>query len=217
MHRNRVEVAEMVAERLRLAGLSVGVSLFLALPTVALVSGCGGRAEEEQRGGGEVYEDGDGFIFEGGDEGEEGEEGEERGGEEGEGDEDRGRASSPTRLAQASLEKAPEISLGLRYVDLVQGTGEAVKPGDRVTAVYFISLLDGTEVHGSRKAPLMRHFTVGAHEVFNDLDDGLVGMAGNGVRQIIVSPERGLGDREVGGIPANSTTVITVRVLRTER
>jgi FKBP-type peptidyl-prolyl cis-trans isomerase len=42
-------------------------------------------------------------------------------------------------------------------------------------------------------------------------------MAGNGVRQIIVSPERGLGDREVGGIPANSTTVITVRVLRTEQ
>ena len=106
---------------------------------------------------------------------------------------------------------------GLEVYDVNVGTGAAVTSGSQVTVNYTGALTDGT-VFDSNVDPKFSHvepfpFTVGAGQVIKGWDEGLVGMKVGGTRELIISPDLGYGNSQVGPIPPSSTLVFTVQLL----
>lgn len=63
--------------------------------------------------------------------------------------------------------------------------------GTNVTLRYSIILEDGTQVDAQNTRPLT--FTIGAGKVFEALEQGVIGMSVNEVRDITIRPEQGYG------------------------
>lgn len=97
--------------------------------------------------------------------------------------------------------------------DLKLGEGPEVKENDVVAINYVGRLENGIEFDNSLgKKPL--EFKVGAEEVIQGLDEGILGIKVGGKRKITIPP--GLGYGEVGfgeKIPPNSTLIFEVDLL----
>ncbi len=106
-----------------------------------------------------------------------------------------------------------DMSDALLIVDLQEGTGAEAKSGDTIRAHYTGTLLDGTVFDSSRTRGEPFEFTLGAGQVIQGWDDGIVGMKVGGQRRLTIPPEMGYGDRQVGTIPANSTLVFDVELV----
>ena len=106
---------------------------------------------------------------------------------------------------------------GLTVYDITPGTGPAVASGNQVTVNYIGALTDGTIFDSNINSKFGHEqpfpFTVGAGQVIKGWDEGLIGMKVGGTRELIISPNLGYGDNEVGPIPANSTLVFQVQLL----
>ncbi len=97
--------------------------------------------------------------------------------------------------------------------DLVIGTGEEAKMGDRVTVHYKGTLTEGTEFDSSyNKQPFT--FTLGSGEVIKGWDEGIVGMKVGGKRKLIIPPDLAYGNTQQGNIPPNSTLIFEVELLQ---
>jgi FKBP-type peptidyl-prolyl cis-trans isomerase len=101
----------------------------------------------------------------------------------------------------------------LRIVDVVQGTGAGVKDGDTVSVHYTGVLPNGTVFDSSIPRGEPFPFTVGAGEVIQGWDLGLLGMQVGGRRILAIPPTLGYGANENGPIPANSTLLFEVELL----
>jgi FKBP-type peptidyl-prolyl cis-trans isomerase len=101
----------------------------------------------------------------------------------------------------------------LKIEDIVVGTGKEAKNGDLVVVHYSGTLLDGMKFDSSydRKRPF--EFVLGAGEVIQGWDQGVLGMKIGGKRKLIIPSELAYGDRAVSVIPANSTLVFEVELL----
>ncbi len=108
-------------------------------------------------------------------------------------------------------------NLPLMAQDVVMGLGEEVKLGDRVVVHYTGSFADGTIFDSSlyRNEPLQ--FTVGAGQVIQGWDQGVQGMKVGGVRVLSIPPELGYGFQDYGPIPAGSTLIFEIELLRVDR
>lgn len=100
--------------------------------------------------------------------------------------------------------------------DVVIGTGKPVAAGDTVTVHYVGSLTDGTQFDSSYARGEDFSFTVGAGRVIPGWEQGIVGMRVGGQRVLIVPPELGYGKARTATIPANSTLVFAIELLRVE-
>jgi FKBP-type peptidyl-prolyl cis-trans isomerase len=104
---------------------------------------------------------------------------------------------------------------GLKYIDLVEGTGALPKPGQRVTVHYTGTLEDGTKFDSSRDRGRPFQFQLGVGQVIKGWDEGLSSMKVGGRRQLIIPPELGYGARGAGGIiPPNATLIFDVELLK---
>ena len=97
--------------------------------------------------------------------------------------------------------------------------GEA-KNGDVLVMNYTGRLTNGT-VFDSNVDPKFGHvepfkFTLGAGQVIKGWDEGLLGMKIGEKKTLTIPPEKGYGDRAVSSIPANSTLVFDVELVRIE-
>jgi peptidylprolyl isomerase len=104
---------------------------------------------------------------------------------------------------------------GLRYVDLVEGTGASPAAGDRVEVHYTGWLEDGKKFDSSvdRGQPFV--FPLGAGRVIRGWDEGVASMKVGGRRRLIIPPQLGYGDRGAGRvIPPGATLVFEVELLR---
>jgi len=64
----------------------------------------------------------------------------------------------------------------VQSTDLVEGTGEPVRLGQRVKVHYTGWLLDGTQFDTSRETDTPFEFSLGAHEVIRGWDFGVPGV-----------------------------------------
>ncbi len=93
------------------------------------------------------------------------------------------------------------------------GTGAQAKTGMQVTVNYTGKLQDGTVFDSSiGKQPFS--FILGAGRVIPGWYQGLQGMKVGGKRLLIIPPELAYGPQQVGKIPANSTLIFEVEMLK---
>ncbi len=111
------------------------------------------------------------------------------------------------------METPESTSNGISIQDTTVGSGVVAEVGDVVVANYTGRLTDGTVFDSSEgKQPIS--FTLGAGQVIQGWDQGLVGMKEGGKRKLTISPAFAYGSRQVGPIPPNSTLVFDVELVK---
>jgi peptidylprolyl isomerase len=125
---------------------------------------------------------------------------------------------STTSVAQSS----DNVSLittasGLKYADLVIGTGKTPAPADWVTLHYTGTLADGSIFDASRAhgEPLTGPLDALVKEV-PGWGEGISTMKVGGTRRMVIPPSLAFGDQGAGNvIPPNATITLTVDLLDT--
>lgn len=103
---------------------------------------------------------------------------------------------------------------GLKYVDLIVGTGPSPKDGDTVVVNYTGRFTSGKVFDTSiGKAPF--EFVLGRGNVIKGWDEGVASMKVGGKRKLTILPALAYGEKGYPGvIPPHSTLVFEVRLLK---
>ncbi|MGH9854983.1 MAG: FKBP-type peptidyl-prolyl cis-trans isomerase [Blastocatellia bacterium] len=109
--------------------------------------------------------------------------------------------------------KAVTTPSGLKYEDIIVGTGPSPQPGQEVTVHYTGTLEDGTKFDSSLDRDKPFQFPIGMGRVIKGWDEGVMTMKVGGKRKLVIPPQLGYGARGVGPIPPNSTLVFEVELL----
>lgn len=122
----------------------------------------------------------------------------------------------PVAAPTTSTEEKKTVTTdsGLQYTDLVEGTGDSPKSGQKVTVHYTGTLEDGTKFDSSRDRGQPFDFKIGVGQVIKGWDEGVSTMKVGGRRQLIIPPELGYGSRGIGPIPPNATLIFDVELLK---
>lgn len=120
--------------------------------------------------------------------------------------------TSPTTMPTQNVDQ-------LQIIDEVVGTGATAAAGDSVTVNYVGSLTNGTIFDASANHGTTGFsFNLGAGQVIQGWDQGIVGMKEGGKRKLVIPASLAYGSRAVGGvIPANSTLVFEVELLKVQK
>ena len=102
---------------------------------------------------------------------------------------------------------------GLKYFDIIVGSGESPLVGNLVLVHYRAWFEDGTLFEDSRDQGSPIIFEVGADEVIDGWDEGIRGMREGGLRQLVIPPALAYGATGTSIIPANSTLIFELNLL----
>jgi len=102
---------------------------------------------------------------------------------------------------------------GLKYEDVVVGTGASPVTGRRVSVHYTGTLTNGTKFDSSVDRGQPFTFIIGTGSVIKGWDEGVATMKVGGKRLLEIPPALGYGSRANGPIPANSTLLFEVELL----
>ncbi len=101
----------------------------------------------------------------------------------------------------------------LKIEDLKVGAGAEAQVGKTVSVNYLGTLTNGTKFDSSYDRNQPFEFQLGAGQVIEGWDKGVVGMKVGGKRKLTIPPSLGYGEQAVGTIPANSTLVFEIELL----
>lgn len=118
--------------------------------------------------------------------------------------------------ATASAQNTKVAENEVQAVILKEGSGVAAKAGDTVTVHYAGALTDGTKFDSSVDRGQPFSFKLGAGQVINGWELGVNGMKVGEIRQLIIPPQFGYGERGTPGgpIPPNATLIFEVQLLK---
>ena len=120
---------------------------------------------------------------------------------------------TPARRSGAPGQEVTTAS-GLRYVDLVVGTGPSPRPGQATTVHYTGTLEDGAKFDSSRDKGQPYTFSIGRGEVIRGWDEGVLTMKVGGRRKLIIPPALGYGENgRPPSIPGGATLVFDIELL----
>ena len=124
---------------------------------------------------------------------------------------------SATTKTEAPAGASKEVTLpsGLKYQDLVVGAGAEAVTGAMVSVHYTGVLTDGRKFDSSVDRGQPYRFKLGAREVIQGWDEGIVGMRVGGKRKLTIPPGLAYG---AGGYPGtiigpNATLVFDVELM----
>lgn len=121
-----------------------------------------------------------------------------------------GENSASNTAATAEPAASPQ---GLQVQDLVVGTGAEAKAGESITVDYEGTLTDGTVFDSSKTHGTPFTFVLGAGQVIQGWDQGVLGMKVGGKRKLVIPPELAYGSKGQGPIPPNATLSFTIDLL----
>jgi peptidylprolyl isomerase len=133
-----------------------------------------------------------------------------------------GKPTPAPQQATTPPAKAPEpiaTGTGLRYVDIVVGTGAAPARGQRCVVHYTGWLNDGRDRHGKKFDSSVDRgkpfpFPVGVAYVIKGWDEGVAGMKVGGKRTLFIPSYLGYGPKGAGGdIPPNADLIFDVELI----
>src|SRR5438132_3915235 len=102
---------------------------------------------------------------------------------------------------------------GIKYADLVEGTGERCQLGDIVLVGYTTRLRNGMLAHTSEDGSGPIEIKLGAGAIIKGWDKGIPGMRVGGVRKLVIPPELGFGSQARPNIPPNSELTVHIKLL----
>jgi peptidylprolyl isomerase len=113
------------------------------------------------------------------------------------------------------IENQVTTTSGLKYVELVEGTGATPAKGQTVSVHYTGTLENGNKFDSSRDRDQPFEFQIGEGQVIKGWDEGLSTMKVGGRRQLIIPADLGYGKRGAGGvIPPDATLIFDVELLK---
>ncbi len=121
-----------------------------------------------------------------------------------------------TADAAQPAEQAPDPTT-LQVNDTKVGTGAIAAAGDTITVNYVGALTDGTVFDASEKHGQPFSFTLGAGQVIQGWDQGIVGMKEGGERILVIPASMGYGAHATGPIPANSALIFKVDLVKVQK
>ena len=101
--------------------------------------------------------------------------------------------------------------------DIIVGQGAEAVKHSIITVNYTGWLEDGTKIDSSLnpgREPL--RFTLGAGQMIQGFDQGILGMKVGGKRKLTIPPNLGYGSQDKGIIPPNSTLIFELDLLIVE-
>lgn len=111
---------------------------------------------------------------------------------------------------------------GVRYRDLVQGTGDRAEPGD-VATIHFTGWLDdrgikGREIYATRGQRAPVSFVIGTDRVMQGWNEGVTGMQAGGRRLVNVPAGAAFGDRGAQDVvPPHAGLIFIIELLALEK
>lgn len=123
-------------------------------------------------------------------------------------------SSETNPMPAENAENVVTTPSGLKYIDIVEGTGAEPQTGQTVIVHYTGTLENGRKFDSSRDRNQPFEFPIGKGRVIKGWDEGLSTMKVGGQRRLIIPPELGYGARGAGGvIPPNATLIFDVELL----
>lgn len=123
-------------------------------------------------------------------------------------------SASPVQTAQQTPGAVITLAGGLKIQDIVVGTGEEAKNGRTLSMHYVGTLENGTKFDSSLDRGQPFSFIIGAGEVIQGWEKGVLGMKVGGKRKLIIPAALGYGSRGAGIlIPPNATLIFEVQLL----
>lgn len=102
----------------------------------------------------------------------------------------------------------------LEIEDVVAGTGQEARPGDKVTVHYVGTLENGTKFDSSRDRGEAFEFKIGGGQIIKGFERGVVGMKPGGIRRVVIPPDLGYGRKgQPPVIPPNATLKFEIELL----
>lgn len=109
------------------------------------------------------------------------------------------------------------LTSGLLLQDDSVGVGDSLVAGHTAVVHYTGWLPDGTQFDTSRETGMPFAFLVGAGEVIEAWDEGVIGMQVGGRRKLVIPPAIGYGAGGSGAVPGNAIMVFEIELLGIRR
>ena len=121
--------------------------------------------------------------------------------------------NTKTNMDTTKTDNSSSDMTGLKIEDSLVGTGAEAVPGKNLSMHYVGTLLNGTKFDSSRDRGTPFEFTLGAGQVIQGWDQGIVGMKVGGKRKLTIPASLAYGEHSpTPAIPPNSTLVFEVQL-----